>query len=143
MTEQSSKQVYDKPRNPTGKGGFKDNPQNISRDGRPKNEQRFGYWLQFFKNLTTEEFINYTEERPEAQMYMAESIAYERVRKSKKNLPEYKEVADRTEGRAKQTFEHEGQIVESVSIRIIKDAAELEVNGSLPKDLPEPKENNS
>jgi len=145
MTNKETRKQVTPPelRNPTGKGGFGEHPENINKTGRPKNEQRFGYWLQFFKDLTNEQFYKYIEERPESQMYMAESIAYERVKKSKKNLSEYREVADRTEGRPKQTIEHEGGVIESVNIRIIKDAAQLEGDSSIPKELSEPKENSS
>jgi len=87
--------------NPTGKGGFKDNPQNINYGGRKKNEQRFGYWLQFFKDMTTKEFSDYpkTTKKPE-EMFVAELISYERVKKARNDLKEYQDLADRTEGKA-------------------------------------------
>ena len=99
--------MNDMNRNPSGKGGFGDNPQNRNPGGRPKNEQRFGYWLQFFKNLTSKEFKEYTTNRSPDDMYVAELIAFERVTNARKDLAEYKEVADRTEGRAKQVIEAE------------------------------------
>lgn len=100
--------------NPTGKGGFGDNPQNRNAGGRPKNEQRFGYWMQLFKNLTNEEFVNYTKTRSENDMFVAEIIAYERVKKSRYDLKEFNEVADRTEGKAIQRQELTGKGGESL-----------------------------
>lgn len=149
-TEQENTSTTEQVGNNTkGVGGFGDNPQNINKGGRPKNDQRLGYWLQFFKNLSEEAFKGYSAVgdklfvKFEKEMFMAELIAYQRVQNSREDLAEYKDMADRTEGRPKQTFEHEGSVVENVSVRIIKDAAELEVDSSLSEELPEPKENNS
>ena len=87
--------------NPTGIGGFGDNPQNINRNPKLlKNEQRFSYWLPFFKDLPDDVFNNYIKTRGKGKMFMAESIAYERVKNSKGDVTEYKDLADRTEGRA-------------------------------------------
>lgn len=36
--------------NPTGKGGFADNPQNINYDGRPKKEETVTHWLKNYLN---------------------------------------------------------------------------------------------
>ena len=89
--------------NPTGKGGFADNPQNRNAGGRPKNQQSFMYWMCFFKDLTVEDFKNYENTHPEDKMFVAESIAYARVASSRKDLAEFKEVANRTEGMPKQS----------------------------------------
>ena len=125
-------------RNPTGKGGFKDNPQNIG-DGRPKNQQSITYWMHQFLDMTQKEFKDWdSKDKP-----MAAVLAHKAVENSKVELPERKEVADRTEGRAKQTFEHAGEVISTVNVRIIRHAAELELDGSVREELPEPKENNS
>lgn len=105
--------------NPEGKGGLQERPEDINRDGRPKNEQRFGYWLQFFKNLTSKEFKEYPLTRSEDEMYVAEIIAYERVKASRKDLGEYKDLADRTEGRATQTMKHEGDLITGLKVEIV------------------------
>src|SRR5690606_6432997 len=98
-------------RNPIGKGDFKDNPQNINKDGRKlRNVQRFSYWLQFFKNMTIKELTTYAQNRLEEDMYVAENIALNRVINARKHLDEYKDLADRTEGKAPQTIKHEGEI---------------------------------
>lgn len=115
--------------NPTGKGGLGDNPQNINEGGRPKNQQRFGYWLQFFKNMTNEEFINYAKVRGQSQMFVAELIAYERVLNARNNLKEYKDLADRTEGRAVQSIDltSKGEKITAVQVEIIKRNNEIKI----------------
>jgi len=100
-TEQVLKPGQKRPAyNPAGIGGFGDNPQNINAGGKPKKQQLFSYWLPFFKDLPDSEFDNYIKTRGKGNMYMAESIAYERVKQSKNDTAEYKDLADRTEGRA-------------------------------------------
>jgi len=107
--------------NPTGKGGFQDHPELINYGGRPKNEQRFGYWLQFFKNMTVREFLDYEKSRNNDDMFVAEAIAYDRVKKSRKELSEYKDLADRTEGKAVETNKIIGDSNHPLSIEIIED----------------------
>lgn len=94
--------------NPTGKGGFAEHPENINRDGRTKNEQRVGYWLQFFKNMTGKEFKDYLSSRSADDMYVAEVFAVERIKRARTNLEDYDRVVDRTEGKSQQTLIHEG-----------------------------------
>lgn len=121
--------------NPSGKGGLADNPENINFGGRPKNEQRFGYWLQFFKDMTNAEFIKYPKTRNEDDMYVAEVIAYERVLNSRKNLKEYKDLADRTEGRAVQSLDltTKGEKLTGIQVEIItnRDEVKTESNDSI------------
>lgn len=132
MTEPTTEQEEKTTNNPDGIGGFGDNPENINKGGRPKNEQRFSYWLQFFKNLTMGQFNSYIKDvKKVPEMYVAERIAYTRVKSARDDLQEYKDVADRTEGRPKFRVEHEGEIVSEVTIRVIKDASELEDNDSI------------
>ena len=92
-------------RNPNGKGGFGEHPENINYGGRMKNQERYGYWLDFFKNLTREEFKKYGTEHPE--MSMAAFAAYSRIAKTIDELREFQEVANRTEGMPKQTVKQE------------------------------------
>ena len=77
---------------------------------RKKNEQRFGYWLQFFKDLTSKEFLDYAKNKDQDEMYVAEIIAYERVKNARTDLNEYKDLADRTEGKALQTTSISGDL---------------------------------
>ena len=88
--------------NPTGKGGFKERPQDINRYGPPKNEQRFDFWLSFFKNLSRKELREYDKELPNRDPYGAEIIAYEHFKNSNKDLATFKEISARTEGQPRQ-----------------------------------------
>ena len=83
--------------NPTGKGGFGDNPQNRS-NGRWSKENSFSYWLNFFKNLTVAELKEWLDNNPENVRTVAANLAYARVAKSVKSLKEFQEVANRSEG---------------------------------------------
>ena len=105
-------QVKDMNRNPTGKGGFAEHPEHISPGGFKK-EATYGYWLSYFKNLPLEEFVKY----PKSAMNMAAAGAYQRVKKSVENLQEFKEVADRTEGKPIQPTEVSGPNRGDLSVR--------------------------
>jgi len=105
--------------NPTGKGGFSENPQNINPGGRTKNQQSFSYWMNYFKNLTNEEFKAWGK-LPDGSKYVAASLAYERVKNSQKEIQEFKEVADRTEGKAPQTITHKGGFFSTDKIEVVE-----------------------
>lgn len=92
-------------RNPDGKGGFAEHPENINCGGRMRNQERYGYWLDFFKNLTRDEFKQYPVDHPD--MSMAAFAAYSRIAKTIDKLEDFKEVANRTEGMPKQTIKQE------------------------------------
>jgi hypothetical protein len=85
-------------RNPTGKGGFGDNPQNRS-TGSWSKDSSVSYWYRYFFSLTVEKFKKFPSENPEKIRLMACEIAYNAVLKSRKDLPYLKEITDRTEGR--------------------------------------------
>lgn len=102
MTQQTSEQVNFN-RNPIGKGGFLDNPQHINHGGRPKNQQSFTYWLNYFKNLTVKEFQDWPKKNTKESRTMASEIAWKRIFNSTNSLHEFKEIADRTEGKPLQT----------------------------------------
>lgn len=91
-------------RNPTGKGGFGDNPENRS-DGRWSKENSFSYWYNYFKSMTVKEFKQYERTHGDDNMTVAESLALVRVTKSRSDLREFQEVADRSEGKAQQKIE--------------------------------------
>lgn len=93
------------PPNPTGKGGFADNPQNRNPGGRPKNQQSFTYWMNYFKNLTNTEFKQWKKVTPKEEQYMAALIAYERISNAQISVKEFEQVADRTEGKAPQSID--------------------------------------
>lgn len=92
--------------NPTGKGGFADHPESINPGGRPKNQESFSYWMNFFKQLNTKSFLSWEKDNPNHTM--AASLAYARVFKSRSDLREFQEVANRTEGMPKQSMELSG-----------------------------------
>jgi len=123
MSELTSKQLN--PPNPDGRGGFADNPQNISRDGRPKNAQSFTYWMNFFKTLSKEDFDNYEKSKSAKDTTMAESLAYERMKRSRPNLKEFQEVANRTEGMPKISVETTGELNVNLSRDLTKEEKEL------------------
>jgi hypothetical protein len=99
-------------RNPLGKGGLQERPEDRS-DGRWDKNNSYSYWLNYFKNLSVEEFNNYKE-----KMSMACSAAYERVKKTIKYLDEFKEVANRTEGMPKQSIELSGDQDNPVQVEV-------------------------
>jgi len=111
MSESTTKQERDYIPNPTGKGGFGDNPNHRS-DGRWSKENSFSYWMNKFKSLSPKEFKNYKIEHKD-EMTMAALGAYARVKNMSKSMIEFKEVADRTEGKPVQSV-----IVEDKSLKL-------------------------
>lgn len=109
--------------NPTGKGGFQERPQDRS-DGRWSKDNSFSYWMNFFKHLTVQDFKAYERTKPEDERTVAESIAYARVAKSRNNLVEFKEVADRTEGKASQSIDMttNGKEIQPLLVKFIEAA---------------------
>ena len=99
----STEQVKRKRGNPTGKGGFRDHPELINPGGRPKNQESFSYWMNFFKQLNTKSFLSWEKDNPNHTM--AASLAYARVFKSRSDLREFQEVANRTEGMPRQSID--------------------------------------
>lgn len=85
--------------NPTGKGGFGDNPQNRS-NGKWKKENSVSYQYNRMLAMTTDELKDF---KPTTN---AEAIAKRRLERAMRDddesLKETKEITDRTEGRAKQ-----------------------------------------
>jgi hypothetical protein len=84
--------------NPTGKGGFKDNPSHIS-GGRWNSETSIPYLQNKFGRMTLNEFLSYEPQTP------FEKAAYESVKKSYEDLGYLKEVTDRTVGKPAQYIE--------------------------------------
>jgi len=78
--------------NPEGKGGFGDNPQNKA-NGRWSKETSISYWQNYLIRLSIDDFNKF---KPET---IAAEIAYNSVKNSKQELPERKELQDRTEGK--------------------------------------------
>jgi hypothetical protein len=101
--EQATNLVKDMNRNPTGKGGFGDRPQDISPGGWKK-ENVFSYQFKRFMNMSETEFREFAK-TPKDTMTMAERLAYTRVLHADKSLADFKEIADRTEGKAAQAVD--------------------------------------
>ena len=107
MPEQTTQQVnYN--RNPEGKGGFGDHPENRNAGGRETNQMSFTYWLNFFKQLTVREFKNWQKDTPEDKRTVAANLAYARVANALNSLKDFREIANRTEGRPIQQIRNSG-----------------------------------
>ena len=94
-------------RNPKGKGGFTDHPEHINAGGRPKNQESFTYWMNYFKNMPIEEFLSWEKNNPEKNRTVASDLAYARMIKARSNLKEFQEIANRTEGMPRQVIKNE------------------------------------
>ncbi len=91
--------------NPTGKGGFRDHPEHRN-NGTWDVRKSFTYQMNKFKNMTVSEFLKWPDNCPNDIRTVAEDLAYQRVFNARKDLMEFKEVADRTEGKATQPIDH-------------------------------------
>lgn len=85
-------------RNPDGKGGFGDNPQNRNPGGWKK-EGSISYQYNRLMRMTPEELDKF---KPET---VAQQIALARIKEAEKSLPDVKEITDRTEGKAPQNID--------------------------------------
>jgi hypothetical protein len=84
--------------NPTGKGGFKDNPQNMS-GGMWAKDTSISYW---YNNLIRKNIEEFREFEPQT---MAQELAYAAVIEAREELSYLKEITDRTEGKASQSID--------------------------------------
>lgn len=89
--------------NPTGKGGFGDNPQNRSPGGWKK-ENIFSYQYKRFMNMSLAELNDYRS-LPDMERKVVEELAYNAVMRAKTSLPDIKEITDRTEGKARESLD--------------------------------------
>jgi hypothetical protein len=104
MTKQNETSKPSKTPNPTGKGGFADNPQNIG-SGHWSKEDSIPYQYNFLMRMTTDELSQWARDN-QKKMTVAQAIALNRIQASLTSLPDAKEITDRTSGRAKETIEH-------------------------------------
>lgn len=88
--------------NPTGKGGFGDNPQNRNPGGWKK-DQSISYQYNFLIRLKVDEFREWLQEHPENERTMAQELAYQAVLKARKELNYLREITDRIEGKPSQS----------------------------------------
>lgn len=92
-----------KTNNPTGIGGFRDNPQNRS-SGHWSKEDSIPNQLNRFMRMGAKELAQWAKDNEET-MTVAQGIALNILNRSLHNLSDAKEVIDRTSGKAKETIE--------------------------------------
>jgi hypothetical protein len=117
-------------RNPAGKGGFADHPEHRSPGGWKK-ENTFSYQMNRFKNMTIDELQVWNTDTPNSRRTVAEDLAFKRVFAAQNDLAEFKEVADRTEGKAKQVIEQEIDVNVTSNKEVaarLQDVLEIEEN---------------
>ena len=114
----TTNQVKDMNRNPTGKGGFGDNPQNRS-DGRWSGEDSVPHQYNKLIRITVAGFKEWLKEHPENERTMAEELAYNAVLKARTDLKYLVEVTDRTSGKSVQTMKHEGDLITGIKVEIV------------------------
>lgn len=90
--------------NPTGKGGFGENPQNRN-DGRWARESSVSYQYNYLIRLSISDFKLWATEHPETERTMAQQLAYEAIKRAEGDLPYLKEITDRTEGKPYQSID--------------------------------------
>lgn len=102
--------------NPTGKGGFGDNPENRNPGGWKK-EDSISYQYNKLMRMTPDEFNSFEPET------VAQEIAYKRIKiaRTEAGLYDTKEITDRTEGKAAQSIDmtSNGESINMPVVRII------------------------
>ena len=103
MAETTQQVTPPEKRNPTGKGGFGDHPENRSPGGwRP--EVTFSYQYKRFIAMTNDQLQEYRLIEPMKHL-VVEELAYNAVMRAKNSLADMKEITDRTEGKAAQSLD--------------------------------------
>jgi len=92
--------------NPSGKGGFGDHPELRNNGGRPNSIESPTYWMRLFLSMTVDEFKKWHELTKDSQRSVASALAFARVLNARRDLAEFKEVMDRTEGKSIQFVDH-------------------------------------
>ncbi|MBC8552223.1 MAG: hypothetical protein H8D23_21545 [Candidatus Brocadiales bacterium] len=95
--------------NPTGKGGFGDNPQNSAK-GRWKGEDSISHQYNKLLRMTVDEIQAWTEKNPTDKRTLAQDIAFNAILKARKELSYLREVTDRTEGKPMQYSEIQAKV---------------------------------
>ena len=90
--------------NPTGKGGFKDNPENRN-SGYWSAEDSISFQYKKLQKLTIEELEQWISQNPKSLRTVAQDLAYKALVKAQKELSYLKEVTDRSEGKAPQSID--------------------------------------
>lgn len=129
MEEVTTNQVVKNVPNPTGKGGFGDNPQNRS-DGRWSGETSIPYQYNKLIRMKVAEFKEWLKEHPEGDRTVAEELAYGAVIKARDDLKYLVEITDRTSGKSVQKSELTGKDGKDLPIPILGGIS----NGIYPDD---------
>jgi hypothetical protein len=69
--------------------------------------------------MTVKELKNWQNNNPEETRTVASDLAFTRIINAKKDLKEYQEIADRSEGKAVQTMKHEGDLITGIKVEIV------------------------
>lgn len=104
-------------RNPTGKGGFGDHPENRNPGGW-KPEYTFSYQYRRFMNMTVEEFKAWKYLTADKNKTMVEELAYVAVLKARSDIRDRQEITDRTEGKAPQTVVVDGGFFSKEKLKV-------------------------
>jgi hypothetical protein len=111
--------VIDMNRNPEGKGGLQERPQDRA-TGRWRKEDSQSYCLNMFLKMSEEEFLKWASENPPAERTIAQTLAYNRVVKAKTDLKNWSAVTNRTEGMPRQTIDLDSKVVSKVTVEIVE-----------------------
>lgn len=103
--------------NPTGKGGFGDNPQNRNPGGWKK-EESISYQYNLIGRMSDEELEAF---EPKTQFQKIALARVKQARDERYGLPDAKELADRTEGKAAQSIDmtSNGETIQPVMVEFI------------------------
>jgi hypothetical protein len=112
--------------NPTGKGGFGDNPGNRS-DGRWHSKDSISYKYNKLIRMKVDGFKEWLKEHPESERTVAEEIAYNAVIKARTDLKYLVEITDRTEGKAQQNIK--GDFTNNIDLDIPKEIKDAILSG--------------
>ena len=113
--------------NPNGVGGFQDHPEIINEGGRPKKQESFTWWINKFKNMSQDEFLSWDEKTPDKEKTVASALAYARVFAARTSLKDFREIADRSEGKAPQTIIFDGGFFSERKLEISEVSNDLEI----------------
>ncbi len=91
--------------NPTGVGGFVDNPQNINTSGSWEPKDSISFQYKRFMKMTVDELKKWIIETPESEQTVAQGLAYSSVLRAKGSRKDLKEVTDRTDGKPPQSID--------------------------------------
>jgi hypothetical protein len=136
MSKETTNQVTPpEKRNPTGKGGFAEHPENRS-DGRWSKDNSFSYWMNYFKTLTPKEFEVWQKENPSDKRTIAADLAARRIIKAQNDLKEFQEIANRTEGKPEQPVKVLGDKEMPLVVLNIKNPKEKDGSDRKGSDVP-------